>query len=119
MDVAGRAVVDDGDVDGHHAVELIGRRWNGAILREMLMGASRFGEIRAAIPELTDKMLANRLRQLEAEGLIVRTVTAETPVRVEYTLTEQGRDLESAVAALSEWADRWLPADNSATQVHR
>lgn len=97
----------------HHAVELIGRRWNGAILRELLMGTHRFGEIRVAIPQLTDKMLARRLRQLEAEGLVVRTVIADTPVRVEYTLTERGHDLESAVAALSQWADRWLPADDS------
>jgi len=49
----------------------------------------------------------------------VRTVIADTPVRVEYTLTEQGRDLESAVAALSQWADRWLPPDDSPTHVHR
>jgi DNA-binding HxlR family transcriptional regulator len=96
----------------HHAVELIGRRWNGAILRELMIGTSRFAQIRAAIPQLTDKMLASRLRQLEAEGLIHRNVIPDTPVRVEYTLTDKGRDLESAVAALSEWADRWIPVDD-------
>lgn len=96
----------------HHAVELIGRRWNGAILRELLIGTSRFAQIRAAIPQLTDKMLASRLRQLEAEGLVLRNVIPDTPVRVEYTLTDKGRDLESAVAALSQWADRWIPAND-------
>lgn len=93
----------------HHAVELIGRRWNGAILRELLIGTTRFGQIRGAIPELTDKMLASRLRQLEAEGLVNRTVIPDTPVRIEYTLTDKGRDLERAVAALSQWADQWIP----------
>jgi len=93
----------------HHAVELIGRKWNGAILRELLLGSTRFGQIREAIPQLTDKMLASRLKQLESEGVVSRTVYAETPVRVEYQLTEKGRDLEAAVAAMSHWADRWIP----------
>lgn len=94
----------------HHAVELIGRRWSGAILRELLLGTTRFGQIREAIPQLTDKMLASRLRELEAEGVIRRVVFPEIPVRVEYHLTDKGRDLEAAVAALSQWADRWIPA---------
>lgn len=58
---------------------------------------------------LTDKMLSQRLRELEAEGVVERSVVAETPVRIEYTLTEKGEDLESAIAALSRWADRWDP----------
>lgn len=101
----------------HHAVELIGRRWSGAILRELLLGTNRFGQIREAIPSLTDKMLASRLRELETEGIIDRVVFPEIPVRVEYHLTDKGRDLEAAVAALSQWADRWIPAElNSATR---
>lgn len=99
----------------HHAVELIGRRWSGAILREMLLGSTRFVQIRQAIPQLTDKMLASRLRELESEGLVTRTVFDETPVRVEYQLTEKGRDLESAIAALSQWAERWVPAGVTAS----
>ena len=90
--------------------QLVGRRWSGAILRELLLGTTRFGQIRAAIPQLTDKMLASRLREFEAEGLVTRSVFAEIPVRVEYHLTEKGRDLEAAVATLSQWADRWIPA---------
>lgn len=94
----------------HHAVEIVGRRWSGAIVRALLYGATRYVQIRQTIPELTDKMLSSRLRELEAEGIIVRTVVPDTPVRVEYHLTEKGRDLERAVAALSQWADRWMPA---------
>lgn len=100
----------------HHAVELVGRRWNGAILRELLLGTSHFVQIREAIPQLTDKMLSSRLRQLEAEGLVTRIVYPETPVRVEYHLTDKGRDLEATVAALSQWADRWIIADTPETQ---
>ncbi|WP_231644977.1 winged helix-turn-helix transcriptional regulator [Sciscionella sediminilitoris] len=95
----------------HRGVELIGRRWNGVILRELLLGARRFSEIRRGIPALTDRMLASRLRELEAEGIVTRVVYDETPVRVEYELTEMGRDLEQAVAALNRWASRWLPED--------
>ncbi|MET9031160.1 helix-turn-helix domain-containing protein [Nocardia sp. NPDC004168] len=96
----------------HRGVELIGRRWNGVILRELLLGATRFSEIRQGIPALTDKMLANRLRELEAAGIVVRTVYDEVPVRIEYELTAMGRDLETAVAALNQWASRWFPPDD-------
>jgi DNA-binding HxlR family transcriptional regulator len=91
----------------HHAVELIGRRWTGAILRAMLHGATRFGEMRGTIPDLSDKMLARRLKELEAEGIVDRRVFAETPVRIEYGLTSKGLELEKAVQTLSAWADAW------------
>jgi DNA-binding HxlR family transcriptional regulator len=92
----------------HHAIELIGRRWTGVVLRTMLHGASRFSDIAAAVPNLSDKMLAERLKELEAEGMITRTVVPETPVRVEYALTDKGRALNGVVEALGEWADRWI-----------
>jgi DNA-binding HxlR family transcriptional regulator len=82
------------------------------ILRELLLGATRFGEIRDGIPALTDKMLASRLRELESAGIVTRTVHDEMPVRVAYELTPMGRDLHEAVAALNRWASRWLPADD-------
>lgn len=91
----------------HHAVELIGRRWTGVILRQLLLGSTRFAEIRDAIPALTDRMLASRLRELEAEGIVTRTVIDAIPVRIQYELTEKGRGLERTIAALSEWADQW------------
>jgi DNA-binding HxlR family transcriptional regulator len=91
----------------HGAVELIGRRWTGAILRALLHGVGRFSELASAVPGLSDRMLAERLKELEGEGIVCRTVFPETPVRIEYSLTEKGRALESVVRALSEWAGEW------------
>ena len=98
----------------HGAVELIGRRWTGAIIRELLRGVRRFTTIRDAIPDLSDRMLSERLKELEAEGILRREVIPETPVRVEYVLTEKGEGLESVVAAVTEWADEWLASDRAA-----
>jgi DNA-binding HxlR family transcriptional regulator len=92
----------------HHAIELIGRRWTGVVLRTMLRGATRFSDIAAAVPNLSDKMLCERLKELELEGVITRTVVPTTPVRVEYHLTDKGRALEGVVNALDDWADQWV-----------
>lgn len=88
-------------------VEMIGRRWTGAIIRALKSGVTRFSDICETVPGLSDRMLAERLKELEAEGIVRRTVHAETPVRVEYSLTEKGRDLESVMIAVSAWAARW------------
>lgn len=93
----------------HKAVELLGRRWTGAIVRELLHGAVRFNEIRDAIPDLSDRMLSERLKELEAEGIVTRIVHPETPVRIEYRLTRKGQDLERVVDAIKGWAYEWLP----------
>ena len=74
----------------HEAVELIGRRWSGAILRSMLSGAQRFSEIGAPNPGLSDRLLSERLKEFESAGLAERTVIPDTPVRVEYRLTDRG-----------------------------
>ena len=96
----------------HQAIELIGRRWTGAILQVMVAGALRFGDIAAAIPGLSARMLSERLKELEAEGLVTRVVYAEHPVRIEYHLTDKGRDLGDVMAAIAAWAHRWLvPAE--------
>ena len=98
----------------HRAVETVGRRWAGAVLRAMLAGATRFGEIRGAIPGLTNRMLSERLKDFEDEGIVEREVIPEKPVRVEYRLTEKGRALSSAVDALSAWAEEWVePVENA------
>jgi DNA-binding HxlR family transcriptional regulator len=94
--------------DYHKAVELIGRRWTGAILRAMLVGVSRFSDFTEAIPGLSDRMLSERLKELEIEGVVVRSVIPETPVRIVYHLTEKGRALSSVIEELSGWADEWL-----------
>jgi DNA-binding HxlR family transcriptional regulator len=93
----------------HHAVEIIGRRWNGAILLVMLQGATRFNELKQAIPDISDKMLSERLKELDTEGLVARTVIPETPVRIEYHLTEKGRSLKDIIAGISRWAEQWTP----------
>jgi DNA-binding HxlR family transcriptional regulator len=101
----------------HHAIELIGRRWTGAILRAMLSGQARFSDIASVVPGLSDRLLSERLKELEAEGIVMRTVIASTPVRVDYALTEKGQALSEVIAAVSTWADRWLAATPESTTV--
>ncbi len=88
-------------------VELIGRRWTGAILRALFSGVTRFSDLCLTVPGLSDRMLAERLKELEVEGIVQRTVIPDTPVRVEYSLTDKGRDLEAVIGAVSGWAERW------------
>jgi len=96
----------------HQAVELIGRRWNGAIVAVLLGGGPRrFSELRAAIPGLSDRVLSQRMKELEAAGIVRRTVSAGPPVRVDYALTGKGRDLGPVVAALERWGQRWMADD--------
>lgn len=99
----------------HRAVELIGGRWTGAIIRTLLPGKTRYAQIKAAVPDITDRMLSERLRSLEAEGLVTRTVIPESPIRVEYELTEKGRSLEPALDEIGTWAERWIPDASAAT----
>jgi DNA-binding HxlR family transcriptional regulator len=89
------------------AMEIIGRRWTGAIIRSMLTGATRYSEIVAAVPGLSDRLLSERLKELEHEGIVERTVTPSTPVRVDYSLTEKGRALGDVVREVAQWAERW------------
>lgn len=93
----------------HTAIELIGARWSGAVLRAMFTGSHRFAEIRAAIPGLSDVMLTRRLRELEEAGLIQRNVRPTSPVRVEYHLTEMGRDTEPVLNSVIAWSHKWIP----------
>ena len=92
----------------HQAVELVGKRWTGAILIVLMDGPLRFSEIKTLVPELSDRLLSERLKELEAEDMVSRRVIDGTPVRVEYSLTAKGRALQPAVAALKSWAHDWL-----------
>ncbi len=92
----------------HRAIELVGRRWTGAILIVMLDGPLRFSEIRGLVPDLSDRLLSERLKELESEGIVERQVLDCSPLRVEYALTDKGRALEPAVRALKSWAHDWL-----------
>jgi DNA-binding HxlR family transcriptional regulator len=94
----------------HYAVELIGRRWTGAILRALLNGATRYSDITSAVPGLSDRLLSERLRELEAEGIVSRTVIPEMPVRIEYHLTDKGESLDSVLSSISAWAETWIEA---------
>lgn len=96
----------------HRAVELIGSRWTGAIIQTLLQGKTRYALIKAAIPDITDRMLSERLRSLEAEDLVTRWVIADTPVRVEYELTEKGHSLQNALREIGTWAERWIPLES-------
>ena len=93
----------------HRAVELVGKRWTGAILLVLMDGPARFSEIKQLVPDLSDRLLSERMKELEAEGIVTRRVIADTPVRVQYELTPKGRALEPAVRALKSWARDWLP----------
>src|SRR6266851_4198587 len=85
----------------HEAIELIGRRWTGAIIFLLLRSRCRFATLRDAIPDITDRMLTERLQELEQEGIVERTVVPATPVRVEYALTKKGRALIGAIDAIA------------------
>lgn len=91
----------------HAAIELIGKRWTGAIVCSLTEGPMRFGELVKAVPGLSDRLLSQRLRELESEGLVEREVEPGSPVRVTYSLTERGAGLRPAIAELQAWAQRW------------
>jgi DNA-binding HxlR family transcriptional regulator len=95
------------------AAQLVGQRWVPQIVWVLLGGARRYSVLRDAIPDISDTLLSERLRDLEAEGIVTRTVTPTTPVLIEYGLTERGRDLAGVIEGLSVWADRWATADAS------
>jgi DNA-binding HxlR family transcriptional regulator len=91
----------------HAAIELIGKRWTGAILSALTESPLRFGELAKAVPGLSDRLLSRRLRELEEEGLVEREVEDGSPVRVTYSLTPAGTELGPAIAELKAWARRW------------
>ena len=89
------------------AFELLGKRWTGLIIRTLLDGQNRFSDIEEAIPNMSARMLAERFKDLEKEGIIMRKVYPETPVRIEYELTEKGKALQSAMDEIQKWAEEW------------
>ena len=92
----------------HQAVELIGKRWTGAIVFVLLDGPLRFSEVKIFVPDLSDRLLSERMKELESEGIVERRVVDEMPARVEYALTRKGEALEPAVRSLKVWARSWL-----------
>jgi DNA-binding HxlR family transcriptional regulator len=98
----------------HAAIELIGGRWTGAILRAVFAGRHRFAHIRAAVPGLSDTMLAQRLRLLEEQGLLERRTApaGSGPGPAEYHLTPKGAELEPVLEAVTAWAHRWIEPES-------
>jgi DNA-binding HxlR family transcriptional regulator len=90
------------------AIELLGKRWTGLILKVLLEGPLRFNEIAERLEVVSDRMLAERLRELETEGVIERRVYPEVPVRVVYRLTEKGQALAPVIEAIERWSERWV-----------
>lgn len=90
-----------------NAFELLGKRWTGLIIRTLLSGKKRFSDIAEAIPNMSARMLTERFKELESQGIVIRRVYPETPVRIEYELTEKGRDLQEVMDQIQKWAEKW------------
>jgi len=103
----------------HRASELIGRRWTGAIIFVLIKSRCRFAMLRDAIPDITDRMLSERLQELEEEGIVERTVVPDTPVRVEYALTRKGRELATAIKAITDWAHDWIELPSAGANARK
>lgn len=91
-----------------YAMELVGKRWTGAIVRTLIDGPSRFNELLTRVPGISDRLLSERLRELEAGGIVTRIVSSGPPIRVSYELTCSGHELEPAIGALEAWAGKWI-----------
>lgn len=102
--------------DAHHtlcprfesAFSILGKRWNGLIIHSLMNGPKRFKDISNLIPSMSDKMLSERMKDLENEGILVRHVYPETPVRIEYELTEKGLALGPVMGEVQSWAEKWI-----------
>ncbi|WP_216671496.1 winged helix-turn-helix transcriptional regulator [Saccharibacillus qingshengii] len=90
------------------AFSFLGKRWNGLIIQTLMSGAKRFKDISNQIPMMSDKMLSERMKDLESEGILVRHVYPETPVRIEYELTEKGLALQPVMQQIQMWAECWV-----------
>ncbi|MBB6672893.1 winged helix-turn-helix transcriptional regulator [Cohnella nanjingensis] len=90
------------------AAELLGKKWTGLIIRVLMGGPKRFKDIKEQIPDMSDKMLTDRMKELESLGVVKRTVYPEMPVRIEYELTDKGRDLKEVIHSIQDWAEQWM-----------
>jgi DNA-binding HxlR family transcriptional regulator len=90
------------------AIQILGKRWTGLLIASLLEGPRRFCELTATVGGLSDRVLSDRLRELELEGIVERVVYPQIPVRVEYQLTEKGRALKPVIDAIHAWAEQWI-----------
>ncbi|MDT9754938.1 helix-turn-helix domain-containing protein [Heyndrickxia coagulans] len=90
------------------AFQLLGKRWVGVIIRVLSDGPMRFNEMAERIPHISQKVLSERLKELEDQGILVREVYPKSPVRIEYRLTEKGEDIKPVLDEVQSWADKWV-----------
>lgn len=95
------------------AIEIIGKKWTGLIIRVLLSGPKRFKDIKKQIPDMSDRMLTERMKELESVGIVKRDVYPETPVRIEYALTDKGKSLKEVIGEIQRWSDHWIELDQS------
>ncbi len=100
------------------ATELLGKRWSTLVIYVLMDGARRFSEIAEAMPALSERMLSERLKELEAEAILQRAVQPGPPVRVEYTLTEKGRALSGVLEEIGRWAEKWVDVPGAKHAPH-
>src|SRR2546426_9189502 len=98
------------------AIQLLGKRWTGLLLYTLLEGPKRFCELTSTVEGLSDRVLSDRLRELELEGVVERVVYPQIPVRVEYKLTDKGRALEPVVLEIQKWATSGVTLLDSSLQ---
>ena len=94
-----------------HAIEMLSKRWTALILKVLMPGSLRFSELADQLGVVSDRMLSERLKDLEREGIVERRVLPETPVRVEYSLTAKGQALGPVVDAIEHWGNEWVELD--------
>jgi DNA-binding HxlR family transcriptional regulator len=90
------------------AIELLGKKWTGLIIRVLLGGPRRFKDIKEQIPDMSDRVLSERMKELEDAGILTRKVYPETPVRIEYELTHKGKSMESVIISIQQWGEAWM-----------
>jgi DNA-binding HxlR family transcriptional regulator len=90
------------------AMELLGKKWTGLIIRVLLDGPKRFKDIKSQIPEMSDRILTERIKELELIEVVARTVYPEKPVRIEYSLTDKGLALEPVIESIQSWSEYWM-----------
>jgi DNA-binding HxlR family transcriptional regulator len=87
---------------------ILGKKWVGLVIHTLMDEPKRFSEIHTFIPDLSKRVLNERMKELEEQGIVLRNVIADRPVRTEYSLTKKGTELGQSLIALEEWADKWL-----------
>lgn len=94
------------------AFAILGKKWNGLIINVLLEnGPQRFGELRQKIPVLSDRVLVERLKELEVAGIISKEICYNESSRLEYLLTKKGEDLQRAMEQIQQWAEKWVSSE--------